>query len=137
MKSFDFLEGRRVSFFQAVQGCLVPRAQEFTSQQQQESLKIINDFLHGQGHGVRFKLKLFFFFIDFLSCLWGLRPFRYLGAQKQKAVMTFLFDCPIPVLRKGFWGLNTLAKLGVYGQPSIYPDMGYKLKGNTDERKSA
>lgn len=137
MKSFDFLQGRRVPFFVAIQGCLVPRSQEFTPEQKQESLKIINDFLQNQDGGVRFKLGLFFFLINFLSCLWGLKPFRYLGAQKQKAVMTFLFDCPIPILRKGFWGLNTLAKLGVYGQPSVYPDISYKLKENKDDRKSA
>lgn len=137
MKSLDFLQGRRISFFGAIQGCLVPRSQEFTSQQKQESLKIINDFLENQSRGVRFKLGLFFFLINFLSCLWGFKPFRYLKAQKQKAVMTFLFDSPLPILRKGFWGLNTLAKLGVYGQPSVYSDIGYKLKRNTDVRKSA
>lgn len=126
MKSFDFLKGRRAAFFVAIQGCLVPRSKQFTPEQKRESLKIVNDFLHDQGRGVHFKLKAFFFFINVLSCFWRL-----------EAVMTFLFDSPVSILRKGFWGLNTLAKLGVYGQPSIYPDIGYRLKENTNVRKSA
>lgn len=121
MKSFDFLQGRRAVFFGAIQGCLAPRSKQFTSEQKRESLKIVNDFLQNQSRGVHFKLTVFFLFIRFLSFFCGL-----------EAIMTFLFDSPMPILRKGFWGLNTLVKLGVYGQASVYDDIGYKLKGNTN-----
>ena len=41
-------------------------------------------------------------------------------------MLTLLFEAPVPLLRKGFWGLNTLVKLSVFGQPSVYPDIRYQ-----------
>jgi hypothetical protein len=62
--------------------------------------------------------------------------FRNLNEQAQEKVMNFFFDSPIGLFRKGFWGLNTLCKLGVYSQQSIYADIGYRLRPIKGVRES-
>lgn len=63
-----------------------------------------------------------------ISIVCGGHTFKNLPENKKYQVLDFFFDSPIGLFRKGFWGLNALAKIGVYGQPSVYPKLDYKLK---------
>ena len=51
----------------------------------------------------------------------------------QDALLSSLFGARVPLLRKGFWGLNALARLGVYGQTSLHAEIGYRLRENRDD----
>lgn len=123
--------------FLAVQRRLVPRSAAFSEAQQKESLRIVGDFLNSRPASVRFRLSAFFRIIDILSFLYGGRSFSGLRPEKQSRVLNALFDSSISVFRKGFWGVNTLARMGVYGQPSVYPDLSYRLKPLTHGSKNA
>jgi hypothetical protein len=114
--------------FVALQRCLVPRAKLLTSDQERRSEDLVNSVLSDKPFLIHFKIRLFFFVIDVVSFFLGLRPFRFLSEDKQTRVMTFFFDSPIALFRKGFWGVNTLAKMGVYGQNFFHADIGYKLR---------
>ena len=122
------MSGHLERLFLAVQRRLVPRSAAFSEAQQQESVRIVRNFLAGKPASVRLKLSLFFRVINVLSFLYGGRTFAHLSAEKQTQVLHTLFDSNISLLRKGFWGINTLARLGAYGQPSVYPDLSYRLK---------
>lgn len=123
-----FLTGKRRERFEGFQYCLVPRSRKFTREQKECSHQLINELLTHQPAAVHFKLALFLLMIDFVSLLRGFHTFKNLREEQQHAVMNSFFDSPLSVLRKGFWGLNTLAKLGVYGQSSVYTEIGYTLR---------
>ena len=123
--------------FLAVQRCLVPRSAAFSEAQQNESLRIIRSFLDSKPAAVQFRLSLFFRIIDLFSFFYGGRSFSGLSPEKQTRVLHGLFDSGISLFRKGFWGINTLARMGVYGQPSIYPDLSYRLKPLSHDRTDA
>lgn len=123
--------------FLAVQRCAVPRSVRFTEAQTRESLRIVGDFLRQKPTDVPRRLRLFFLVIDALSLLRGGRPFHRLAENKQQIVLQSLFDSNVPLLRKGFWGLNTLARMGAYGQSSVYNDLSYRLRPTPDERSGS
>ena len=128
----DFLTPPRLLRFEALQRALVPRAAAFSEAQRAESRALVNQFLARQPDKTRRKLALFLVVIDVLSFVRGLRPFRGLSPDGQRALLGWLFDSPVGLLRKGFWGLNTLARLGVYGQASLYSQIGYRVRENPD-----
>ena len=123
-----FLTQKTAIRFDALQKVLVPRAVNFTPEEQLRSRKMIDDLLLEKPAAILFKIKLFLVLIDVISFFFGGKCFRYLNLQKQKQVLHWFFDSKIALLRKGFWGVNTLAKMGVYGQKEFYKDMGYVLR---------
>lgn len=120
----NFIHPSRLKKFEALQHCLVPRSRNFTESQKKESVQLVNHFLSHKP-SVHFKLSFFLFLIDLVSIFFGGRTFTNLSEVRQNKVMNFFFDSPIPLLRKGFWGLNALIKMSVYGQKSVYDDIGY------------
>lgn len=124
----SFLHGRRARRFEALQGCLVPPARQFTDDQKKQSRQIINRVLQSQPASQQNKLKLFLILIELTSIMRTGKRFHALPYEKQERVLLIFFDAPIGILRKGFWGLNTLAKMGVYGQSSVYPEICYRIR---------
>ncbi len=123
-----FLQGKRLVRFEALQNALVPRSAGFSEAQRTESRRLVNQLVGNMPAANQRKLGLFLAIIDLLSMFFGLRAFRRLSPVKQKAVLVWLFDSPVGLLRKGFWGLNTVARMGVYGQPGLYDEIGYKVR---------
>ena len=91
------------------------------------SRTLLNNFLETKDQAVLFKIGLFLHIIDLVSFFFGLHTFQNLAQHQKNSVMVFFFDSPISLLRKGFWGINTLAKMGVYGQTELYKDIDYKI----------
>lgn len=100
--------------FPSVQSCLVPRFAQFSPDQKEESARLINRLLQKKSPVIRLKISVFLWVIKLVSLLIG-----------QDRAFKFFFDSPIALFRKGFWGINTLAKYGVYSQPSLYPVIRY------------
>jgi len=126
-----FLSGKMISRFEAIQNCLVPRSKTFTSAEKSRSQNLINTVLAEQDKSATKKLALFITLIDVVSFTFHARSFRNLSAKNKMSIMNLFFDSPIPIFRKGFWGLNTLARLGVYGQKKLHEEIGYILRENT------
>lgn len=122
------LSGSSLQRFESIQDCLVPRARVFSPEERSKSRKLVNDLMQDKPHVIHKKIRLFLYVIDIFSVLCGLQTFKNLDHKRQRRVMNFFFNSPFPLLRKGFWGLNTLCKLGVYGQDFMYEEIGYKLR---------
>ena len=131
--SEPFLSGVRGERFEALQRALVPRSTKFTDAERAESRRLINDLVGRMPAGNRKKIGLFLFIIDLISFFFGFAPFRKLNVGTQQRVLNFFFDSPIGLFRKGFWGVNTLCKLGVYGNPGMYAEIGYQLRPNPEQ----
>ncbi len=124
----DFLSGTRLHRFEALQHCLVPRSKTFSAQEAQRSRDTVNQLLAQQSASAQGKLALFLVLFDLVACLRYARSFKRLSDQQKSRVLNFFFDSPIGLLRKGFWGLNTLARLGVYSQTELHQELGYQLR---------
>jgi len=123
-----FLNGNMLIRFEALQHVLVPRSEHFSAAEKQRSKNLINKLLSQQTAGSKKKLALFITLIDIVSIFCHARTFKKLPSNSQRAILEVFFDSPISLLRKGFWGLNTLARLGVYGQKELHEDIGYRLR---------
>jgi len=53
------------------------------------------------------------------------RRLDVLAPARQIAVLRYVQDCPVQLLRCGFWGLRTLVLLGYYGRPDAAAAIGY------------
>jgi hypothetical protein len=49
-----------------------------------------------------------------------------LRTDRQDAVLRWFEDCPVGLLRKGFWGLKAMVFMGYYGQPETHELIGYR-----------
>lgn len=123
-----FLTPKTVSRFEIIQSVLVPRFTSFSNEQILESRRLINSILAEKSFFIHLKIRFFLVFIDFVSWMIAGNFFRKLNHAKQMRILNFFFNSPVSLFRIGFWGINTLAKLGVYGQTSLYPEIGYQKR---------
>ena len=119
---------RFARMFLEIQKCVIPRCAEFSDIQQQESLRILNHFLEQKSRSTLLRLRFFFVLIQAVSLLSSGSLFQKLPSERKMHVLQFFFDSRIALLRKGFWGVNTLARMSVYGQPSVYREINYHLR---------
>ncbi len=123
-----FLSGHTTTKFEAIQHCIVPLSKQLNAQQQQTSKDLVNHFLASKPKSIHSKLKVFLTLIDVISIFRRGKSFKKSSPSNQHAVLSSLFNSKISLFRKGFWGLNALAKLGVYAQTSIHPTINYTMK---------
>ena len=75
---------------------------------------------------VRRQLALFVRVLDALPLFrWG-RRFHALGAARRARFLDAMQYSPIPLLRRGVWGLRTLVFLGYYARPEVQATLGYR-----------
>jgi len=132
-KTALFLTGYKANLFESLQNSLVPRSKGFTPLQKQQSKNLVNRLLDDQSESSKRKLALFFILIDLLAVLTNGKTFIKLKDENKNALLQSLFDSPLGLFRKGFWGINTLARMGVYGQKELHAEIGYRLRSNNHE----
>jgi hypothetical protein len=75
---------------------------------------------------VRRQVALFIRILDTLPLFrWG-RRFHALGAARRARFLDAMQYSPIPLLRRGVWGLRTLVFLGYYARPDVQTTLGYR-----------
>lgn len=125
---YVFLTSARWRRFEAIQRALVPRSSHLEPQVRLEGRRVVDAMIARQNPQMQRKLALFLVIIDLLAWLRFQNGFADIGSENQRKLMLWLFDNPLGLLRKGFWGLNTLAKMSVYGLPAVYNDIGYSVR---------
>jgi len=128
-KRSDFLFGKMILRFEAIQHCLVPSSKTFNREEKEHSIELVNSVLKQQSDSAKLKLTLFITIIEITGFVFHGKAFKNLTNDKKTLVLHKFFDSPISLFRKGFWGLNTLARLGVYGQKQRHENIGYQLRG--------
>lgn len=74
-------------------------------------------------------VRQFRLFVAVLRWLPALRygaPLDRLEPARQDAVLRWFQDHPMPIVRKGFWGLKALIFMGYYGRAEAGPAIGYR-----------
>lgn len=73
----------------------------------------------------RSQVRLFLCALEWLAVLREGRRFSRLDQRARGRVLERLSRHPLRLVRAGAWGVRTLALLGVYGRPAVWPTIGY------------
>ena len=123
--------------FRSVVEAVVPEALELDAEGWAEVEEIVEDALRTRPRSMRVQLRLLLRVVRWAPLLrWG-RPFPSLSMDARRRFLALLEDAPLLLLRRGFWGVRTLALMGFYGRRAAHRELGYdaRLRGRRDRRE--
>ncbi|HYW04121.1 MAG TPA: hypothetical protein VFA86_09280 [Gammaproteobacteria bacterium] len=129
-----FLSGRRRRRFEALQRAMVPRSGRFSAAERELSVLLVDGVLAAQPARTRRQLGVFLLAVDLYAVMRTGRPLARLGAGAVRDLLGGLSTSGSARIRRGVDGTGTMAKLGVYGQPELASELGYRLRENPDDR---
>jgi hypothetical protein len=119
------LSQEKAEFLGVLAARIVPETTDLDAAGQQRFLAIIDEALQGRPASVRRQFATFLGVLKWVPAFRFGRPFDSLQSQRQDAVLHWFEDCPVGLLRKGFWGLKAMVFMGYYGQPETNVLVGY------------
>lgn len=119
------LSGRHAAFFMVVAETITPEVASLDSVGRRRMQDIIDTALMDRDSGTRSQFGTFLGVIRMAPILRYGRAFDGLDRDRRSAVLGWFQDCPISLLRKGFWGLKVLVFMGYYGQQENWSEIGY------------
>ena len=120
------LPQEKAEFLRVLAARIVPETAELDAAGQARFFGIIDEALQIREPSLRRQFSIF------LSVLRWAPLFRFgtsldrLSPERQDAALRWFEDCPISLLRKGFWGLKAMVFMGYYGQPETNELVGYE-----------
>jgi hypothetical protein len=87
---------------------------------------VVEQFLARRPASLRRQLTLLIRLLDLVAVLRHGRRLDSLPAERRLRFLESLQDAPILLLRRGVWGVRTLAFLGYYGRPEAAALIGYR-----------
>ena len=119
------LSGTHASFFMVVAETITPEVASLDPDGRARMEAIVDTALFDRDAATRRQFGTFLGVIKMAPVLRYGRSFDRLGADQRAAVLRWFQDCPISLLRKGFWGLKVLVFMGYYGQEENWARIGY------------
>jgi hypothetical protein len=112
--------------FRAVVETVAPRARSFDPEAWRRAEALVGRLVAARPAAVRRQLVLFLRVLDLLPLpRWGHR-FRNLSPERRLVVLRRLERAPLLAVRRGVWGVRTLAWAAVYGQGPVQEAVGYR-----------
>jgi len=112
--------------FRALATTFVPEARDLDERAWADAEAIWERFLATRPVAVRRQLVLLIRLMDLLPLLrWG-RRFTALSPERRVRFLTALQDAPLLLLRRGIWGLRSIAFMGYYGRAEAAEAVGYR-----------
>ena len=112
--------------FRAFAETVAPRARSFDAEAWRRGEALVEGLVAARPEEIRRQLVLFLRILDLLPLLrWG-RRFRTLSPERRLALLRQLERAPLLAVRRGVWGVRTLAWAAVYGQTPVQEDVGYR-----------
>ncbi len=121
----ESLTGRHAAFFMVVAEAITPEVAALDRDGRARMETIVDTALMDRDSGTRSQFGTFLGVIRMAPVLRYGRTFDRLGADQKAAVLRWFQECPISLLRKGFWGLKVLVFMGYYGQEEHWSEIGY------------
>ena len=119
------LPQEKAEFLQVLAFRIVPEVSELDGHGKGRFFSIIDDTLQDRGEGVRRQFGVFLGVLRWASLFRYGSPLEKLSPARQDAVLNWFENCPVSLLRKGFWGLKAMVFMGYYGQPETNELVGY------------
>lgn len=125
--------------FRAAAEAFVPEAAQLDERGWEEVEAIVDDALARRPAALRRQLRLFLQLLDVAALARHGRPLRRLDLARRTRLIERLQDAPLLLLRRGTWGLRTLAFMGYYARPAAATEIGYRaqLRGWSARRAAA
>jgi hypothetical protein len=111
---------------------VVPETAALTAAQRDEWRAIIAGALGDRPEAMRRQFRAFLGIIERGPVVRFGAPFSALGPERQDRVLRWFQDCPVALLRKGFWGMKALVLMGYYARPEAAAEVGWtpSFRGN-------
>ena len=119
------LSQEKAEFLHVLASRIVPETTELDGAGLGRFFGIIDQALHDRPPSVRGQFATFLGVLRWAPVARFGRPFERLDAERQDLVLRWFEDCPVSILRKGFWGLKAMIFMGYYGQPETNAIIGY------------
>jgi len=119
------LSQEKAEFLQVLAARIVPETAELDSAGSSRFFGIIDEALQDRPASVRRQFGAFLGVLRWVPLARYGSPLDKLRAERQDAVLRWFEDCPVSILRKGFWGLKAMIFMGYYGQPETNELVGY------------
>ena len=133
MDAVRYLSQERASFLLTVAGRIVPEITEMGPGGISRFYGIVDEALGDRPAKVRRQFGVFLGVIRWLPLLRLGMPFERLDANRQDRTLQWLQSCRIRLFRQGFWALKTIVFMGYYGQPEVWPSLGYEPRRDGNE----
>lgn len=121
----NVLEGRE-RVFRAVTRAVVPESAALAEAGWAAGLAVVEGVLAGRPPAVKRQLRLFLVILERGAVLRFGRPLSSLATPDAERYLRFYERSRVPLLRKGFWGVRTLALMGYYARPEGAASVGYR-----------
>lgn len=105
---------------------LVPGASAATAEECSRAGEIIEHALASRPASVQRQVALYLGLLRWLPLLRHGAPLFRLTPERQQAFLHSMESSRLSLLRKGFWGIRTLAFMGHYGRPEVGATLGYE-----------
>ena len=112
--------------FRALAEAFVPEAAALDARAWEEAEGIVGGFLASRPASVRRQAALLVRLLDLLPLVFHGRRFRSLDVARRTRLLERLQDAPVLLVRRGIWGLRTLAFMGFYGRAEAAGAIGYR-----------
>ncbi len=112
--------------FRAVITTVVPDAATLDAAAWSDIDTIVTSQLAQRPAALRRQLGALLGLVQWLPLLRYGRPFTALDPARRTRVLVALERAPALLLRRGIWGLRTLALLGYYARPAAAAEIGYR-----------
>lgn len=120
------LRGSLSSVFRAVTATVVPDAPTLPADGWRRLLDTVEGALSRRPPDLRRQIRLFLWLVQWLPFVRWLRPFTSLDPERRVRWLSALQDAPLLLVRRGFWGVRTLAYMGYYNLPEVRREIGYR-----------
>ncbi len=104
----------------------VPESASLDEREWADAEAIVDGFLAAKPAKIQRQLALLVRALQLLALLRYGRPFTALDVARRTRFLEVLQDSPILLLRRGIWGLRTIALMGYYGREAAHAAIGYR-----------
>jgi len=112
--------------FRAITQTVVPEATSLSEDDWAGVEAIVERALVPRPPRLRRQLVVLIRLLQWLPLLRYGRPFTALDPARRARFLAAIQDAPLLLLRRGFWGLRTLALMGYYARPEAAAEIGYR-----------
>ena len=119
------LSDTHAAFFMVVAESITPEVASLDADGRARLAAIVDTALQDRDATTRKQIGSFLSVIKLAPVIRYGRVFDRLDSDRRNAVLRWFENCPISLLRSGFWGLKVLVFMGYYGQPEHTEIVGY------------
>ena len=112
--------------FRAIASTVVPEAALLDDDAWEELERTVENALGTRSPAMQRQLVLFVRVLNVLALLTRGATRVRLAPARRARLLASVERSPVPVLRKGFWGLRTLVYMGYYTRPAVHAGIGYR-----------